>query len=143
MYTKTSSSQIWTLPTADMFIKIYGAFCICVSPRESGNKSGVPIGPLVHDFAADAVFVGRERIGLEKLGKSVVADHWNKGPHHFWIDVVTNRMVRGWQPWNGLNVYDPSTWMVAPVQKEIFEPSSSCYSGFLHKNISCVAPYPA
>ena len=36
-------------------------------------------GPLLHDFARDAVLVGREMIGLEGLGTTVEADHWNKG----------------------------------------------------------------
>ena len=142
MYTNTSKTDIWTLPSADMFIKIDKAFCICVSPFANGNKSSAPIGPLVHDFAKDAVLVGRERIGLEGLGMSVVADHWNKGPHHFWFDVQTNRMVRGWQPWNGLNVYRPDTWVVGPPAAELFGVDKSCYTGLLHKNISCVAPYP-
>ena len=145
IYTKCSKTDIYTLPTADMFIKIDKAFCICVTPLQNGNKTAVATGPLVHDFARDAVLIGREVIGLEGLGKSVEADHWNKvrdatcshpssfcppssytaphtalsfalrqGPHHFWVSVATNRFVRGWQPWNGLNVYDPDTWNVGP-----------------------------
>jgi hypothetical protein len=35
----------------------------------------------------------------------MVADHWVKGPHHFWIEVETNRMVREWQPFNGLQTF--------------------------------------
>jgi hypothetical protein len=142
MYTKTTKTGIWTLPTADMFIKIMNVFCICVTPVENGNRSATPTGPLVHDFAKDAVLIGREIIGLEGLGMSVEADHWNKGPHHFWISVATNRFVRGWQPWNGLNVYNPDTWKIGPVDPSIFEVPKSCYSGLLHKNISCVHPYP-
>jgi hypothetical protein len=78
IYTKCSKTDIYTLPTADMFIKIDKAFCICVTPLQNGNKTAVATGPLVHDFARDAVLIGREVIGLEGLGKSVEADHWNK-----------------------------------------------------------------
>jgi hypothetical protein len=144
MYTKTTKTGIWTLPTADMFIKIMNVFCICVTPVENGNRSATPTGPLVHDFAKDAVLIGREIIGLEGLGMSVEADHWNKGPHHFWVSVATNRFVRGWQPWNGLNVYNPATWKIGPVDKDVFAVPKSCYGGLLHlhKNISCIHPYP-
>lgn len=140
MYTNTSQTDIWTLPTADMFIKIENAFCICVTPKENGNASAPATGPLYHDFAKDAVLVGRELIGLEGFNKKVVADHWNKGPHHFWMSVETNLMVRGWQPWNGLNVY--GDWKIGKPDPKIFTVPKSCYSGLLFKNISCIAPYP-
>ena len=55
MYTNTTKTDIYTLPTADMFIKIDHAFCICVTPFQNGNHSVVPTGPLLHDFAKDAV----------------------------------------------------------------------------------------
>lgn len=145
MFTDTSASAIYTLPTADMFIniRVFGksVFCICVTPSENGQGK-VATGPLRHDFAHDAVLIGREIIGLEGLDIEVEADHWNKGPHHFWVDVHTNLFVRGWQPWNGLNVYKPGTWQIGPVDKTKFEVPKNCYSGLLHKNISCVAPYP-
>lgn len=142
MYTNTTKADIYTLPSADMFIKIANTFCICVTPFENGNASAVPTGPLYSDFAKDAVLIGREIIGLEGLNRKVLADHWTKGPHHFWISVATNLFVRGWQPWNGLNVYNPDTWKIGPIAKEMFAVPKSCYTGLLHKNISCVAPYP-
>lgn len=141
MFTKASATSIYTLPTADMFIDILGAFCICVSPRENGVGNKLT-GPLKYDFAHDAVLIGREKIGLEGLDTTVVADHWNKGPHHFWISVETGRMVRGWQPWNGLNIYKPGTWRIGNVDKEMFDVPKQCYEGYLHRNISCVEPYP-
>lgn len=142
MFTDTSKTDIWTLPTADMFIKISGAFCICVTPFENGDSTAKPTGPLYFDFAKDAVLVGRELIGLEGYDVKVVADHWNKGPHHFWVDVATNLFVRGWQPWNGLNVYKPGSWVIGEPDESIFAVDKSCYSGLLHKNITCIAPYP-
>jgi hypothetical protein len=71
-----------------MFIKISNFYCICVTPFQNGNHSKVPTGALLYDFAKDAVLVGREIIGLEGVGSSVEADHWNKGPHHFWVAVA-------------------------------------------------------
>ena len=137
LYMITEKTHFYQMPTADVFIKIDNAFCICVSPHALGTG----IGPLVHDFAKDAVLIGREVIGLEGLNTSVEADHWNKGPHHFWVSVATNQMVRGWQPWNGLNIYAPGTWKIGPLAAETFEPPASCLHGLLHKNISCKAPY--
>lgn len=67
-------------------------YCICVTPRENG-QGRLPIGPLRYDFARDAVLIGREMIGIEYQNREVLADHWNKGPHHFWIEVSTNLMV--------------------------------------------------
>lgn len=142
MYTKASHTQIYTLPDADMFIKIMGVFCICVTPHENGMNDRPATGPLRYDFSKDAVYVGREEIGLEGLNMTVVADHFNKGPHHFWISPETGHFVRGWQPWNGLNVYKPGTWSIGAVPKEKFAVPKSCYSGLLHKNISCSGPYP-
>lgn len=137
LYMQTKQTHFYQLPNADVFIKIDDTFCICVSPDELGGG----IGPLVHNFAHDAVLIGRERVGLEGLNTSVIADHWNKGPHHFWISVETNKYVRGWQPWNGLNVYEPGTWQIGPIDKKVFQPPESCFKGLLHKNISCKAPY--
>ena len=39
-----------------------------------------------------AKLVGRERIMPEYMNHFVVADHWVKGPHHFWVDVATNQV---------------------------------------------------
>lgn len=135
------TSDIWALPNGNMFIKVERVYCICVSPREGGNGSAI-IGPLRYDFASDAVLIGRERIEIEFRTPymEVVADHWTKGPHHFWIEVATNKMIRGWQPYNGLNIY--YNWDTTVPDPSKFVVDKSCYTGFLHKNISCVAPPP-
>eukprot|EP00497_Spongosphaera_streptacantha_P002076 TRINITY_DN2664_c0_g1_i1.p2 TRINITY_DN2664_c0_g1~~TRINITY_DN2664_c0_g1_i1.p2 ORF type:complete len:83 (+),score=13.38 TRINITY_DN2664_c0_g1_i1:25-273(+) len=79
------------LPTADMFIKVSAFYCLCVTPKENAKGKATPTGPLYHDFAKDAVLIGRERIGLEGLGMSVLADHWNKGPTIFgWMSSPTS-----------------------------------------------------
>merc|ERR1719498_2387598 len=68
LYMQTKQTHFYQLPNADVFIKIDDTFCICVSPDELGGG----IGPLVHNFAYDAVLIGRERIGLEGLNTSVI-----------------------------------------------------------------------
>jgi len=136
----SQSTDIWHLVNGNMYIKIDGAYCICVSVFENGDKKKPPMGPLVHDYAKDAVLIGREKITVEYIEKTVVADHWNKGPHHFWIEVETNQMIRAWQPFNGLNVY--SNWNYTEPVPQFFKVDPSCYTGVLHKNISCVAPPP-
>eukprot|EP00463_Aulacantha_scolymantha_P005181 TRINITY_DN64_c0_g1_i1.p1 TRINITY_DN64_c0_g1~~TRINITY_DN64_c0_g1_i1.p1 ORF type:complete len:376 (-),score=72.65 TRINITY_DN64_c0_g1_i1:708-1835(-) len=130
----------WHLGNGNMFIKTDNSFCICISVYEDGNTTKPPMGPLTHDFGKDAILVGREKIGVEYLNKEVIADHYNKGPHHFWVDVETNQWIRAWQPFNGLNVYD--TWNLTAPDPSFFIVSKSCYTGVLHKNISCVAPPP-
>lgn len=134
------TSDIWHGVDGNMYIKIDGAFCICITVRPNGDKSKKYSGPLVHDFAKDAVLIGREKIGVEILNKEVIADHWNKGPHHFWIEVETNQMIRAWQPFNGLQIY--SNWNYTMPPQENFKVDKSCYTGLLHKNISCIAPPP-
>jgi len=135
-----SVSDTWHLGNGNMFIKIDNAFCICVSVYENGNTTKKPMGPLTHDFGKDAILIGREKIGVEYINKEVVADHYNKGPHHFWVDVETNQWIRAWQPFNGLNVY--ATWNFTAPDPSFFKVAPSCYTGPLHKNISCVSPPP-
>eukprot|EP00665_Eupelagonemidae_sp_cell47_P000016 gene16-8031_t len=83
------------------------------------------LGPLRWDFPRDSLLVGRERIFVEYANRTVVADHWTKGPHHFWFEVATNLM-----------------WDLAPPDPSVFEVPRGCYAGLLHKNMSCVAPPP-
>jgi len=135
-----SGTKIWSLPDNNMFIKINAIdLCLCVTPFQS--HTDIPTGPLEHDFAKDATLVGREVIGLEGLNTTSVADHWNKGPHHFWVDVATNRMVRGWQPYNGLNIY--YNWNYTTPEPVNFVVDKSCIKGpGFRKNTSCEHPYP-
>lgn len=37
-------------------------------------------------------------------------DHWQLGPHHLWVDVETQKLIRQWQPWNALYIHDPEGW---------------------------------
>jgi len=134
------TSDIWALADGNMFIKIERAYCICITPYQDGNPNGPIIGPLRYDFPVDSTLIGREMIELEfRDGEMVLADHWSKGPHHFWYEVATNRMVRGWQPYNGLNVY--YNWVIEAPNPQEFVVDKSCYQGNRFNNISCVQPY--
>merc|ERR1711862_877426 len=80
-------------------------------------------------------------MGVEFLEKYMVLDHWMKGPHNFWVDVATNQMVRGWQSYNGLQIwYD---WNMTMPDEDKFTVPEGCYKGFLHHNVSCRAPPPS
>ena len=68
------------------------------------------VGPVSPTWAADAHFVGREILGIEFLWERRLVDHWVKGPHHVWSDVVTGNVVRMWQPFNGLEVFNPTMY---------------------------------
>merc|ERR1712139_95545 len=70
--------------TIDVFHK--SVACICFSPPDSSGVENALNGPLSYDFLRGAVLIGRERIMPEYLNTVVVADHWVKGPHHFWFD---------------------------------------------------------
>ena len=79
--------------------------CLCIN---------VGVGPVSHDWAADAQYVGRELLGVEFLDNTIKApllvDHFVKGPHHVWTDVESRNIVRLWQPYNGLEIFDPAKW---------------------------------
>jgi len=84
--------------------------------------------------------VGREEVELEFVNRTAIVDHWMKGPHHHWMDVETGEMVRGWQPWQGLNLYfDWNPTIPDPIN---FKVDESCYKGFLNQNISCISGPP-
>merc|ERR1712232_226558 len=63
------------------------AFCACIGPTDPTVENALA-GPLSYDFLRDAVLVGRERIVPEYLNSPMIADHWVKGPHHFWFDIT-------------------------------------------------------
>jgi len=71
--------------------------CPCIS---------LGIGPVSWKWAADAEYVGREHLGIEFLWIQRDVDHWIKGPHHVWTDVATGKILRLYQPFNGLEIFD-------------------------------------
>ena len=134
----------WALPNGNFYntVDLNGkpTFCICLSNVDPVVDNAVT-GPLSYDFNSGAKYVGRERIKPEYYDHSIVADHWAKGPHHFWIDVQTNLMVREWQPFNGLQTY--LEWNVSTPDASLMAVPPICYRGLLHHNVSCIAPAPS
>lgn len=133
----------WALPNGNFFntVDLFGhtAFCLCISTIDPVVDNAIT-GPLVYDFNHDAKLIGREKVRPEYFDYDIVADHWVKGPHHFWIEVETNTMVREWQPFNGLQTYH--NWNLTAPDPQDIELPKMCYQGLLHVNISCIAPPP-
>lgn len=109
--------------------------CICTDP---GASQGLIIYPIHPDFMKeDSRFIGRERLGIEYMNVEKVVDHWTKGPHHIWKDVETGRIIRMWQPWNGLQVLHPDAWrsMGEEEIKRVFDmPPKACLNGYFKTN---------
>ena len=130
----------WALPNGNFYntVDILGhtSFCICIGPVDPVVQNALT-GPLSYDFNKGAKLVGRERVRPEYFTQSIVADHWVKGPHHFWVDVATNKMVREWQPFNGLQTY--YNWNLTRPEIKV---DDLCYKGLLHHNVSCKFPAP-
>lgn len=85
------------------------------------------VGPVSPGWALDAEYLGREELGVEFITQANgtrgtgggndgintwVVDHFVKGPHHVWVDVASKQIIRLWQPFNGLEVFDPAKWQV-------------------------------
>lgn len=134
----------WALPNGNFYTTVDVAgkttFCTCLGPVDPVVEHAIT-GPLSYDFNRGAKLIGRERVKPEYLDHEVVADHWVKGPHHFWIEVSTNLMIREWQPFNGLQTY--YNWRVGEPDQELIKVEEGCYKGILRYNISCVSPPPA
>jgi len=134
----------WALANGNFYntVDLFGhsTFCICLGPKDPVVDNAIT-GPLSYDFNKGAKLVGRERVKPEYFDHEIVADHWVKGPHHFWIDVATNQMVREWQPFNGLQTY--VNWNLTTPDPSVIDLPSLCYKGLLHVNVSCIAPPPS
>jgi hypothetical protein len=63
-----------------------------------------------------------------------------KGPHNFWVEVSTNQMVRGWQAYNGLQIW--FDWEIGMPSEDKFVIPEVCYNGFMNQNVSCRAAAP-
>merc|ERR1712224_1140082 len=62
------------------------------------------------NWTKNMAFIAREKIGVEYIWREMELDHWAFGPHHAWVDTETGVIVRMWQPFNGLQVFEPGTW---------------------------------
>jgi len=93
----------------------------------------VSIGIVTPNWAFDAEYVGRESLKIEFLeerygDKSITVDHFVKGPHHVWADLETGNIVRLWQPYNGLEVFDPHSY-VNKVEDDLRKLGPVCQAG--------------
>jgi len=82
-------------------LPVFPDMCPCIN---------VSAGIFTPDWARDARYVGRELMEVEFLWQNFTVDHWVKGPHHAWVDAGTNQIIRLYQPWNGLEVFDPEKY---------------------------------
>merc|ERR1712136_140345 len=112
--------ETWTLPEARE---------ILIGPKTD------PIYP-VNDLWVDKLqYVGREIIGVEYLKdeglEEYELDHWAFGPHHAWTFPDSGRILRMWQPFNGLQVYPGTSVDPSYVDPEVFKPipPTECIKG--------------
>ena len=109
--------------------------CICIDP---GRRYNITIYPVNPKFMKDGSrYIGREKMGIEYLWEERVVDHWVKGPHHIWVDVETGHIIRMYQPWNGLEVFDPKKWVLSADPKVFAVPPKECTNKGLFFRIGC------
>jgi hypothetical protein len=96
--------KLWRFPQFDniflhtgqrMYAKM-GPICFCTN---------IEVGILKYDAFSDAQYLGRYKKFIEFFEEERLVDHYLKGPHHLWADVETGKLIRAWQPTNGLQVY--------------------------------------
>ena len=75
--------------------------------------------PVSTNWTDNLHFVARENIGIEYDQGNHTLNHWAFGPHHVWTDVLTGRIRRMWQPFNGLQIFISGT-STSPVDPALF-----------------------
>jgi hypothetical protein len=93
---------------------------VCTQPADGGDHSKPGVRPIQYNWTNNLNFVAREKIGVEYIWKTQVLDHWAFGPHHAWVDPETGVIVRMWQPFNGLQVFEPGTWKAEKPDPALF-----------------------
>lgn len=114
--------------------------CICTDPGRvhCTHTPNCPSYAWHYDFAKTAQYLGREKVGVEWLGEMEL-DHFILWAHHIWTDPISQRMVRLWKPWNGLQIYDPTGWQDSiDDPTSVFEsPPAMCKKGGAKIRIHC------
>lgn len=111
--------------------------CICTTAKEGGV--GAPVYPLMYNWTDNLSFIGREKLDVEYIWKKgVVLDHWGYGPHHIWSEPETGKLIRMWQPFNGLQVFPEGT-SISYVDPSNFTnlPPPECKKGGALMRIKC------
>ena len=98
--------------------------CICIDPGRRYNITIYPVNPRF--LKEGSRYIGREKLYIEYIWQERVVDHWVKGPHHVWVDVESKNIIRMWQPWNGLEVFDPTKWILAADERSFATPPQEC-----------------
>jgi hypothetical protein len=93
---------------------------ICTVPRQGGDPNGEENYPVQFNWVDNLMFVARELIGVEYGVGEMILDHWAFGPHHAWTDPASGIIVRMWQPFNGLQIFEPSAFRQG-VNRSLFE----------------------
>jgi len=92
--------------------------CICTEPREGGDKTTPAVYPLTYNWVDNLFYVSTETIGVEYGVGEMELDHWAFGPHHAWTDPSTGLIVRMWQPFNGLQIFEPGSWQTGSAYED-------------------------
>jgi len=95
--------------------------CVCTNPREGGDQSKPPVGPVQYNWVDKLFYVATEKVGVEYNVGEMVLDHWAFGPHHAWTDPATGLIVRMWQPFNGLQIFEPGNWQEGSAYEDAID----------------------
>lgn len=84
--------------------------CVCTNPHEGGDPTKPNVMPVQYNWVDNLFYVATETIDVEYNVGPMLLDHWAFGPHHAWTDPKTGLIVRMWQPFNGLQIFEPGQW---------------------------------
>jgi len=101
--------------------------CICTEPREGGDSTTPPVYPLQYNWVDNLFYVSTEKIGVEYGVGEMTLNHWAFGPHHAWTDLETGVIVRMWQPFNGLQIFEPGSWTTGSAYEDATETHSHLF----------------
>jgi hypothetical protein len=119
LITYHNKGDMWIISDYSIFKQ-----CICIDPGRRYNITIYPVNPKF--LKEGSRYIGREKLGIEYLWQERIVDHWVKGPHHVWVDVATGKIIRMWQPWNGLEVFDPEKWVLSADPNVFITPPELC-----------------
>ena len=102
--------------------------CICTEPREGGDATTPAVYPLQYNWVDNLFYVSTEKIGVEYGVGEMELDHWAFGPHHAWTNPATGVIVRMWQPFNGLQIFEPGNWQTGSAYEDASETISHVFA---------------
>merc|ERR1719265_564483 len=101
--------------------------CICTEPREGGDPTTPPVYPLQYNWVDNLFYVSTEKVDVEYGVGVMELDHWAFGPHHAWTDPSTGVIVRMWQPFNGLQIFEPGNWKTGSAYDDAVGPHGNLF----------------